>query len=245
MQFSRFFQGWRQREVLLVLTLGLISVILWRAPYVGMLFYPFQLFGTFIHELCHGLAAIATGGAFRRFAVNPDLSGVALSAGGIRWIIVSAGYVGSALFGGLLVILSAWGVSARGTLFWLGVTLGLLCLLFVRNLFGIVAGLALAAALIGAGRWLNARWADGLLLFLAVQMMLNALNSLFDLVQISTSMSGVPTDAAIMAQATGIPAVFWALLWTAISIVCLVGSLRLAYRRTPAPLQAQAPVVKA
>jgi hypothetical protein len=44
-------------------------------------------------------SAVITGGAFRRFEINPDLSGVAFSAGGVAWIISSAGYVGSALFG--------------------------------------------------------------------------------------------------------------------------------------------------
>ncbi len=243
MQLAQFFQGWRQREIALVLGLGLVSVLLWHVPLLGWIFYPFQLFGTFVHELCHGLAAIITGGEFRRFAVHPNLSGVAFSAGGIRWIIISAGYVGSALFGSLLVLLSAWNAPARRVLIGMGVVLGLLCLLFVRNLFGIASGLAIAAALIWAGRTLSARWADGLLLFLAVQMMLNAINSLFDLVQLSTLRSGLPTDAEIMARLTGIPAVVWAVLWTAIALGCLVGSLRLAYYRTPAPIQNQIQVV--
>jgi hypothetical protein len=196
------------------------------------LFYPFQLFGTFIHELGHGLAAIATGGEFRRFAVNPDLSGHALAAGGVGWIIAGAGYVGSAVFGGLLTVISARGVPARQALLWLGVIFGLLCLLFVRNLFGLFTGAALAVGLVFAAQRLRERWADALLLFLAVQMMLNSLNSVFDLVQISAA-SRALTDAEIMARATGIPAIIWALVWSAISIGVLVVSLRVAYQRGP------------
>lgn len=239
MSIARFFQGWRHREILVVLGLGIISVVLWRIPLLGWLFYPFRLFNTFIHELGHGLAAIATGGAFQRFAVNPDLSGVAWSAGGIRWVVTSAGYVGSALFGGILTLLSAWNVPARSVLFWLGVVLGVLCLMFVRNLFGIATGLLLAAGLILAGQRLSAAWADGLLLFLAVQAMLNALDSLLDLVWISSSFGHAVTDARIMASATGIPAIFWALVWTMLSAGILVGTLLLAYRRTPAPVARQ------
>lgn len=233
MSLVRFSQGWRQREVMLVLALGLISLFLWRIPFLGVFFYPFHLFGTFVHEISHGMAAVATGGDFQRFAVNPDLSGTAQSRGGVQWIISSAGYVGSAIFGGLLVVLSAWGAPARSVLFWLGMTLGLLCLLFVRNFFGIFTGLAIAASLVFAGQRLNSLWADGLLLFLAVQMMLNAMNSLFDLVLLATSAPRVTTDAVIMANATGIPAVIWAVLWTGISLICLTGSLYVAYRRAP------------
>jgi hypothetical protein len=239
MGFARFFQDWRQREIVTVLGLGLLMLILWRIPLFGLLFYPFQLFNTFVHELSHGLVAIATGGGFNRFVVRPDLSGTAWSVGGIQWIIVSAGYIGSALFGGILTILAAWGAPARRVLFWLGGALGLLCLLFVRNLFGIVTGFGLAAGLILAGRRLGPLWADGLLLLLAVQAMLNSLDSMFDLVGFSLALGGPRTDAQIMQDTTGIPAIFWALLWTTISVVILIVSLRVAYYRRPDPIVRQ------
>lgn len=228
--------GWRQREVLLVVGLALATIMAWRVPIVGWLLYPFQLYGTFVHELSHGLAAVLTGGEFRRFVVHPDLSGTALSAGGIRWIVVSAGYIGSAIFGGILTLLSVSAVPARRVLVWLGLTLGVLSLLFVRNLFGLAAGVVLAALLYGAGRKLRETWADSLLLLLAVQMMLNALDSVFDLVQISAASGATRTDAQIMAQATGIPAIVWAGLWSGLSLLILLATLRLAYRRVPPPV---------
>ncbi len=228
--------GWRQREVLLVVGLALATIMAWRVPIVGWLLYPFQLYGTFVHELSHGLAAVLTGGEFRRFVVHPDLSGTALSTGGIRWIVVSAGYIGSAIFGGILTLLSVSAVPARRVLVWLGLTLGVLSLLFVRNLFGLAAGVVLAALLYGAGRKLRETWADSLLLLLAVQMMLNALDSVFDLVQISAASGATRTDAQIMAQATGIPAIVWAGLWSSLSLLILLAALRLAYRRVPPPV---------
>jgi hypothetical protein len=236
MSIMRFFEGWRQGEVVIVLILGVLSLMLARVPIVSIVFYPFHLFGTFVHEISHGLAAILTGGDFRRFSVNPNLSGLAWTAGGSRWIVTSAGYVGTALFGGLLVIISARGVPARYVLFFMGIILGVLCLVFVRNIFGIVSGLMIAGLLVLAGEKLNAAWADGLLLFLAVQMMLDAVDSVSDLLWISTYRSGTLTDAQIMQEATGIPAIFWALAWGALSMVILVAAMTLAYRRTPAPL---------
>jgi hypothetical protein len=222
--------SWRHREIVTVLVLGVLSVVLWRVPFVGWLLYPFQLYGTFIHEISHGLAAILTGGEFRRFAVNPDLSGIAWSAGGWRWVITSAGYIGSALFGGLLALLAARGVPASLILKVLGGALAFLCILFVRNVFGIGTGLLLAALLYGAGRRLQPRYADALLLLLAVQMMTNGLDSLLDLLRISVA-SNTLSDAQIMASQTGVPAVVWAFLWTAFTVVMLFATLRAAYRR--------------
>lgn len=231
MAILRFFKDWRQGEVLLVLLLVVASITLWRLPWVGLAFYPFHLFATFVHELCHGLTAILTGGNFQQFAVEPDLSGRAWSVGGISWLIVSAGYVGSAICGGVLVILSARGVSANYVLSGMGFLLGLLCLIFVQNLFGRGTGLLLAGLLVLAGNRLSIRWASALLLFLAVQMMLNALDSVLNLVWISTYHSSVLTDAHIMQLMTGIPAPVWAVLWCGISLLVLVGSLTLAYRK--------------
>ena len=226
----RYLAGWRQRDLVILIGLALFSLLLAREPTIWWLLYPFRLLGTFVHELSHGLAAIATGGSFRRFVVNPDFSGMAWSSGGARWLVASAGYVGSAVFGGVLTILSARGVPARTLLVGLGVALGVLCLFFVRNVFGVVSGLLIAVAFCLAGRQLPRRWASGLVLFLAVQMMLDALHSLLDLITVSAAMHGAATDAQIMAQATGVPALIWALLWNLSAIGILVAALRIAYR---------------
>jgi hypothetical protein len=221
----------QRRDVLIMIVLALVSVVLARVPYFALLLFPFHLFGTFVHELGHGFAAIITGGTFHRLVVFPDLSGMAWSSGGVRWFITSAGYLGSALFGAVLAVLSARRISARRLLVGLGVALAILCLFFVRNLFGIVAGLLVAAALCIAGRKLPQRWANGFVLFLAVQMMLNALDSLMDLTLVSASVPATASDAQIMAQATGVPAVVWAVLWSLAGIGILLTALRIAYSR--------------
>jgi hypothetical protein len=118
---------------------------------------------------------------------------------------------------------------------FLGIVLGLLCLVFVRNLFGIFSGLILAGLLLLAGSRLSAFWADGLLLFLAVQLMLDAIDNVFDLIWLSVGRSGTLTDAQIMQELTLIPAPFWAVLWSIIALVVLATSLSLAYRRPLPP----------
>jgi hypothetical protein len=234
---SGFSDGWRWSELVGLAALTLALLVLWQIPGVGLVVYPFRLFGTFVHEISHGLAALATGGDFHRFTVSPDLSGLAWSAGGWRWVISSAGYVGSAVFGGVLILLAARGVASRLLLMVLGLVLGVLCLLFVRNMFGIATGLALAAAMFLAGYRLRAPWSDIVLLVLALQLVLDGFNSLFTLLRLSAA-SNVQTDALSMAQATGVPAVIWTVVWAALSLAMLAFTLRLAYRRRVEPAAA-------
>ena len=237
---SGFSDGWRWTELAGLAGLTLILLVLAQIPGVGLLVYPFRLFGTFVHEISHGLAALATGGDFHRFTVSPDLSGLAWSAGGWRWVIASAGYIGSAVFGGVLILAAARGIAARHLLVALGVGLAVLCLLFVRNVFGIVTGLGLAGVLFLAGSRLRPPWSDLTLLVLALQLVLDGFNSLFVLLRLSAA-SNVQTDAMSMAQATGIPAGIWTVIWAGISLAMLAWTLRAAYRKRAAPAVA-APV---
>ena len=223
--------GWRWRELLGLLALGLVLMLLWRIPGLGWVVYPFRLFGTFVHEISHGLAAFATGGSLDRFVVNPDLSGMAWSLGGVRWIVASAGYIGSAVFGALLVLLGRV-VPARALLLVLGVLLALLCVFFVRNVFGAITGLGLAAALMLAAVYLRGIWSEGLLLVLALQALLDGFGSVIDLFWISTR-GGVHTDAHTLAQLTGLPAPAWAVIWGLLSATLALIALRIAYRAKP------------
>ena len=83
------------------LTLALLLI-----PYGRWLTYPFLIFATFIHETCHALATVLTGGKVESITVALDGSGLTLRQGGFGLVIVPAGYIGTALIGGLLLILS-------------------------------------------------------------------------------------------------------------------------------------------
>jgi hypothetical protein len=224
-----------RRDVLLIVGLGFVSVLLWQVPGIKILFAPFRLFNTFIHELSHGIVAVATGGKFERFEVNPDFSGAAYRFGGITLFVAPAGYLGATLFGGFLVLLTATSIPARVVLISLGLLLGFLCLLFVSNCFGIFMGWVLAGLLFLAGWQLDDQGAASILLFLAVQMILASFDSLFNLSRyLSYKKPGSPlSDAEKMEGITGIPASTWALLWCATAIFILIWSITTAYRDMP------------
>ena len=49
------------------------ALLTW-TPWITWLAYPFRLLVTLVHELSHGLAALATGGYFRNFVVFSNSS---------------------------------------------------------------------------------------------------------------------------------------------------------------------------
>jgi hypothetical protein len=222
-----------RRDVLLIVGLGLLSVILWNIPFIKLLLYPFWLFNTFIHEFGHAFALGMTGRRFRGVVIEPNREGVTKFEGRRGCILISAGYLGSALFGGFLILLTTADLSARAALLVLGVLFGILCLFFVTNCFGIIAGMVLAGALCVAGSYLDDQSAAMALLFLAVQTILASFDSLFVLVRIARSGRRHDSDAELMEAITAIPAVLWALLWCAVAIGILLWSVTVAYRDLP------------
>ena len=82
----------------------LISVVFlaWSSP----LIQPVKIMVVLFHELSHGLMALATGGKVLNIVVTWEEGGFCETEGGIAALIVSAGYLGSMFFGGLLLYLS-------------------------------------------------------------------------------------------------------------------------------------------
>jgi len=223
-----------RRDVLFIVGLGFVSVLLWQVPVVNVLFIPFRVFNTIIHELGHVVAARMTGGLFRRFAVHPAGGGATPVLGGVSWVVASAGYLGATLFGSFLILLTTSSIPARATLMGLGMLLALICLFFVGNFSGFVVGILDAVLIYIAGWQLDDRGAATVLLLLAVQMILASFRSLFFQLRISRS-GGGRSDAEMMEKITGVPAEFWALLWCFISIFVLLWSFTVAYRDLPLP----------
>src|SRR6185436_15229416 len=93
-----------------------ISVVLWFIPFAEVLTYPFRIFVTFIHEGGHAIAALLTGNSVESLSVAMNASGETYTTqGGLfsQVFISSAGYIGSMIFGALLLVLIRKTVAAR------------------------------------------------------------------------------------------------------------------------------------
>jgi len=95
-----------RRDITLAALAFAIAFVLWQVQGLSLLTYPLRLFVTMIHELGHGLAAILTGGEFLQFEVSKRGAGLATTVPGSRFIIIQAGYLGTAVFGAVLLLLT-------------------------------------------------------------------------------------------------------------------------------------------
>lgn len=234
-------------QVKLLLTATAISVALWVVgwyiPVAEYIVYPIQLFATFVHESCHALATLVTGGSVMSLTVSPDGSGMVWSqTSGLSSLFVSsAGYMGTTLFGTLLLVWMRYGFSSRLGLYIMSGLVGVMTIVFgflapfwnfLQNVtffsvvFTVFSGAVLTAGLFAIAKFATEKWVNFALAFLAVQCLLNAFFSLKTLFVITTS-TGASSDAANMAAATGIPAVLWVILWIAVSLVMITVGVRL------------------
>ncbi|NDJ78473.1 MAG: hypothetical protein GYB65_19665 [Chloroflexi bacterium] len=92
-----------RRDLALAFVAFVVAFALWQVAALSFMMYPFRLFVTIIHELGHGLSALLTGGEFVEFEVSKNGAGLAKTRPGARFIIIQAGYLGTAIFGALLL----------------------------------------------------------------------------------------------------------------------------------------------
>lgn len=229
----------RRREI--VLYAAVVAACFAWLPWLGALAYPFRLLLTLVHELSHGLAALATGGLFLRLVVSPDGSGLAYTAGGWRLAVIPAGYLGAAAFAGGLILVGSSPKAGRWALGALGAFVALASLRYglpsllspdaAGGALAVVTGLALGLAFLAIAARASASWVLFTVYLVAIEAGLAALTDVWTLIGLSGNGSDRATDARAMAEITWIPAIVWACLWALLAAAILVGAIRLAWRR--------------
>jgi len=200
--------------------------LLWSTAFV----YPLKLFVVLLHEISHGIATVATGGQIRAITITPAEGGACLCAGGNAFLSLSAGYLGSLLWGGLMI----WGAVRLGrNAHWLTAAIGVLVasitLLFVRQAFALSFGLAFGAVLVALSLRAGAAVNRAALVGLG---MTSALYAVLDIKSDILDRPALQSDARMLAELTGIPTLVWGVLWIALALAFCVVLLRWAWRRT-------------
>lgn len=207
------------RRLWLPVLLGLAAILLWDT----FVAYPFRIFVVFLHEISHGLAAVLTGGRIVSIGLSFDEGGVCVTQGGSRFLILSAGYLGSLLWGALFLLLAARRRRAPVVLALIGLFTLVVTLLYVRTWFGFFYGLAAAAALLLVAGKLKPEISEGLLAAIGV---MSCLYAVWDVASDVLFRSIPSSDASALAGLTGVPAVVWGVLWIAASLWVIVSVLR-------------------
>ncbi len=198
--------------------------LLWDTPFA----YPIRVFVVFLHEISHGLAAVATGGSIRRIELSPLLGGACHCPGGNAFLTLSAGYLGSLGWGALLLEAGRRaGRKADRVTHLVGAAVLILTVLFVRGWFGIAFGVLFGAGLIVAARSLS--WKANRVL-LAGLGLTSALYAILDIKVDVLDRPHLRSDAAMLADLTGIPTIAWGVLWIGIALVISSRLLLRAFR---------------
>ncbi len=77
-------------------------------PYGALVVYPITLLVTIFHETGHALFALITGGSVHGIQINNNGSGYAMVAGGLPLLVIPGGYIGSAIWGNLLLFVALY-----------------------------------------------------------------------------------------------------------------------------------------
>ena len=216
---------WRFRYHLLC---AAVALGLWESALIK----PFRVFVVMVHEVCHAAAALLTGGEVIEMRTAWNESGHTISSGGIVPIICSAGYLGSALLGALLIWSGALPQLQRISLLVVGATtMGMTMSYtpvgegdFYLGIFGGVALMALAMH--------SRRTGEAGSVWLGVML---CIYSLFDFLTDLWSYAEF-TDAGILARHWGIPWLAYpiAITWSVVSIWVMIRAMSALVRHEAA-----------
>ena len=202
-----------------------VSLVVSLTPWAQVLLYPFRLFTTWVHECGHAVMTVLVGGRVTSIIVRPDTSGLTISfvpvgriAGGL---VASAGYLGAAIVGCVLMATTRVEKSAHRILQGLGACMLITLVFWIRNPFGVGVVLAWGVALIALARRGSRDAPRFLLSLLAIQV---ALNSVYD-IRVLFLIDRGPSDAATMARLFLLPSWMWATLWMLLSVTMLGATL--------------------
>ena len=210
-----------------ILVLIMIAIFaLWPTPAL----YPLKLLIVFFHESSHALMTVATGGDVVELVVNSMQGGHVLSIGGNRFLTLSAGYLGSLMWGVIIYLLAVGSQYDKAIMFCLGCVVIAIAALFVRDLFALgFSGLVgLFMILMGLKAPMQAN--DLILRVIGVTSMLYVP---LDIYSDTIERSNLRSDAFMLAEEIGGVTMLWGGVWLVISLVILLMTFKISLKITP------------
>ena len=183
--------------------------------------YPIRLLVTFLHEFGHAFGALITGGDVLNLQVNADGSGYTTTRGGSRAIVLLGGYIGSAIFGNLLLYIGTrLEKAANITLLVLSGIMIISAFFWFNSLFttGLLVGFAIVLSLIAT----KTNFASDVLMFLGLTSILYIIQD-FNV--------GPRSDLNAYAELFVFPpAEVWMYIWLAVAVILFVFNIRMIFK---------------
>ena len=202
---------------LALLLVGIVA--LWSTPFM----LPLKILVVFFHELSHLIAVLLTGGDPEVLTLTPHQGGAVLARGGNRFVILSAGYLGSLLIGVGLFLAALKSHADRWVMTALGVSLLIVAALYVRDGFPLVFCTSAGAVLLIISRWMTRTVNDWGFRAIGMTSMIYVP---LDIFSDTLARSGLRSDARMLAEEFGGPTMFWGALWLFLSFVAILVALR-------------------
>jgi hypothetical protein len=217
----------KQKFRFLLLFVALFAAIwfFWDTPVV----YPLKLFVVLLHEISHGFASILTGGEIRSVEITPQQGGVCRCPGGNVFLTLSAGYLGSLLWGGLMIVGAE---SLKNWSAWLTAAVAILVtgstLLYVNQPFAAAFGIAFGAALFVVSLRAGATGNRVTLYLLGLT---SCLYAVLDIKSDILDRPALTSDARLLAELTGVPTLVWGAAWIVTALLFCALLLHWLWRR--------------
>ncbi|XAR51534.1 hypothetical protein NMG60_11006184 [Bertholletia excelsa] len=216
----------RDQKAFLV-TIGVFTVVilvLWRTFFLT----PFKLITVFLHEASHAIACKLTCGQVEGIQVHANEGGVTQTRGGIYWIILPAGYLGSSFWGMVFILASTALLTTRIAAGCFAVAL-FIVLFVAKNwtLRGLCIGFIIFLAVVWVlQEFTKVRILRYVILFIGV---MNSLFSIYDIYDDLISRRVHSSDAEKFAEVCPCPCngAAWGVIWGMISLAFLGGAIYL------------------
>jgi hypothetical protein len=207
-------------QIMLLIGFFAIVVLFWDT----LLIYPIKLLVVVFHELSHGLMAIATGGKIIKIQIDYRIGGYCQSSIPntlfANIAIASAGYLGSLVWGGIVLLIALRTDKDRWLTGFLGlVVLGISYYVFkTGEMFGIVFCVGFGVFLLLAAVFLRNIFHDYFLKFIGLT---SCLYVVIDIKEDLINRSNVGSDADAIAELTGLPSMGIGVAWLVVALIFL------------------------
>ena len=197
---------------LFLLTMFALVLTFWNNPVI----YPIKLFTVLLHELSHGLAAVVSGGSIIEIEISKKVGGHCITCGGYQPLIASAGYLGSMILGGFIMLSASIEKASKSISMGIAIALIILTAIYIRNTFGVVFTLSFAVFLFVSGRFLPEFINSLVLRFLGI---VSSLYAVIDIKEDLIDRTVLISDASRMSELFFFPPKFWGILWIIIAFI--------------------------
>ncbi|CEH15410.1 hypothetical protein CBOM_03725 [Ceraceosorus bombacis] len=226
-----------QRTLIIVACVyAVVIAIIWHVPYIKLVIYPFKLLTVAFHEFGHAAVGLCTGAKIESIELDPNEGGATRMRGGVPWLTLPAGYLGSSFVGAALIA-CAFDIRASKVVTFVLAAFFLLTLWWARrDWLTWVLLICMAGLIVGFWFIANGVALQFLVLFIGVM----SWYSLWDICDDLIFRKVNESDATAFAKVVGcFPPQLWGVLWLIISLVFFAAGIIIGIVAFKDPLSEQ------